>query len=671
MANPYVGAARAVLGQGLGMGWGDEAEAWLRSKLGQGGYNALLDQIRGQYQEYSEQHPYMSTAGEFAGGMIPGAAAMLVPGGQALGAAQIGRSALGTAGRMAGLGAVSGAVSGAGSATEGNRVQGAGAGAALGGVLGGAVPVVTKAGGAGARWLAERANPSEARVTERAARKANEALRESGLKPQDIANRLTEDRLMGVPSTVANADRALADLAEAVAQRTGRGTRQVEETLVGQKAGARERVYQQVARGLHPGDYYADEQKLVSELRKKAGSVYDAAYARGVVDDPALTAVLKDPTFAGFFQKAKGIAEKEAMAAKLRGEDPSKYQLPEIYTPKFKIDPATGQQVPDGFDLSHTPDVRTLDYIKRGIDATIDSGFRGEGMSKAEANALRQLRNEFVSTIDRNVPEYQTARKMYAGEMEVLDAMRLGMKDFGKLDHEQVSGLVSGMSTAEKEAFRTGVARDLYSRIMDPSSNFNSAQRVVGSPEMRKKLEPLFDNPAQFDLFKKALERESELFYQANNVLGNSRTAKRQMMREGLEEDPGVGQAIATAVTGGFWNSLTSTALRALNKGAMTEATSAKLGNMLMSSDPAEVAAVVRVLERQAAEAAPKAARAGALEGGLTTGLPAALWTTETSREPQVLTRSLEEELQRGEQTPMGGSALEWELRKEGLWPKD
>ena len=29
--DPYVGAARAALGQGLGMGWGDEAEAWLRT----------------------------------------------------------------------------------------------------------------------------------------------------------------------------------------------------------------------------------------------------------------------------------------------------------------------------------------------------------------------------------------------------------------------------------------------------------------------------------------------------------------------------------------------------------------------------------------------------------------------------------------------------------------
>ena len=34
MVDKVKGAARAFLGQGLGMGWGDEAEAFFRSRLG-------------------------------------------------------------------------------------------------------------------------------------------------------------------------------------------------------------------------------------------------------------------------------------------------------------------------------------------------------------------------------------------------------------------------------------------------------------------------------------------------------------------------------------------------------------------------------------------------------------------------------------------------------------
>ena len=76
------GAARAVLGQGLMMGWGDEAEAWLREKLGQGSYKQNLEKIRGEYGQFSKEHPVMQTAGEFAGAALPMAVMAMVPGGQ-------------------------------------------------------------------------------------------------------------------------------------------------------------------------------------------------------------------------------------------------------------------------------------------------------------------------------------------------------------------------------------------------------------------------------------------------------------------------------------------------------------------------------------------------------------------------------------------------------------
>ena len=81
-ANKVVGGARAMLGQGLGMGWGDEGEAWLRSKLGEGKYEDLVQQIRDEYAQYSSENPFSSGALEFGGGMAPAVAMMLTPGGQ-------------------------------------------------------------------------------------------------------------------------------------------------------------------------------------------------------------------------------------------------------------------------------------------------------------------------------------------------------------------------------------------------------------------------------------------------------------------------------------------------------------------------------------------------------------------------------------------------------------
>jgi len=623
MADPYVGAARAALGQGLGMGWGDEGEAWLRSKLSGVPYEQALKQIRQEYAQYSKEYPITSTAAEFAGGVAPAVGMMFVPGAQPAGAAQLGTSTMGALAKLAALGGATGAVSGAGSAEEGQRGSGAVSGATIGTILGVGTPVAMRSATGAARWLRDRLAPTEASISRRAGEKMTQAMRESNLTPQQIEQLAARDRAMGVPSVVANVDNAMADLAEAVAQRTGKGTRRVEKTLTQQKTGARERTYQQVRKGLQPGDYYADEERLVKELRGKAKDIYEDAYAHGDVDDPRIVEVLKNPRFQEFFNKARGIAETEGQAAKLRGEDPSRFALPELYKPTGKFTDS-GAEI---LELTKLPDVRTLDYIKRGIDATIESGFKGQGLSKAEASALRDLRREFVNAIDENVPAYKAARQAYAGDLEVIDAMRTGMNDFNKLDHEQVIKLVSGMGDAEKDAFRTGVARHLYSTVMDPSTNFNAANRIINSPETVAKLQPLFDNPSQFRLFQTALERESQLFHQANKILGGSQTAKRGAMRESLEEGPGVGDAISAAVTGGgFGTTLANITLRSLRNKTITPQVADKLSDMLMAKDPHEVAAVVKFLEQHAASEAPRAVRGTAAERGAVMGGATTVW---------------------------------------------
>lgn len=659
MADALKGAARAFLGQGLGMGWGDEAEAFLRSRLGDQPYEQALKQIRQEYAQYAKEYPFTSGAAEFAGGMAPAVGMMFVPGAQPAAAAQAQRTTLGTLGRLAALGGATGAVSGAGSAEEGGRAQGAVVGGTIGTALGLGTPVALRSAKGAGQWLRERLAPTESVIQRRASEKFARAMGEEKLTPQQIEAKMRSDRAMGVPSVVANVNPALADLAEAVAQRTGQGARRVEKTLTEQKTGSRERTYQQVTKGLHPGDYYADEERLVGELRKRADSMYEPAYSAGTVNDPVINEVLKDPHFAAAFEKAKSIANKEALAAKLRGEDPSRFQLQDIYT--LGKD-AEGNVIVQGVKA---PDVRTLDYVKRGLDTIIDAGFRGQGIAPAEANALKQVRNQFVQRIDDLVPEYKAARGAYAGDIEVIDAMRAGMNDFGKMDHEQVIKLVSGMSAAEKEAFRTGVARDLYSTIMKPSGNFNSAQRIIGSPEMQAKLQPLFDSPAHFDLFKSALEREAQLFGQANKILGGSPTGKRTQMRELLEEGPGVGEAVATAVTGGFWPSLTGMAARAIRSSTMTEPVAEKLSRMLMSKDPNDVAAVVKLLEEHATAQAPKAVRSTALERGATMGGAAAIQPTPAEDVSAASGADIESDLKPAETPGIEGPDIEADLTRE------
>jgi hypothetical protein len=637
MASDAANFTRALLGQGLLMGWGDEAEAWLRSKIGERVYEDELADINREYAEFAQRRPIASLATEFAGGALPALGAMIatpVTGGAAAPAAAaaaarssgvLSRLAANPLARGAATGAVTGAISGAGSAQPGERGEGAFEGAQIGGVLGAAAPLVIRGGGAGYNWLRDRLAPSAETVTRKAADRVNlalsNALEGTGMSPQQAAAALAADRARGIPSTFANVDPALVDLAETAAQRSGASPRIIEGALGRQTAGARERVFERAKSELGGGDYFDDEYRMVQDLRDQASTLYDDAYAFGSVMDPRIMSALKNTKFKGFYDKAREIAETEKMAAKLRGEDTSKFELEELY----KFD-KKGNIV-----SVNVPDVRTLDYIKRGIDATIDSGFKGQGMSTAEANALRDLRKVFVGAIDEatvdpetGVSAYKRARKVYAGDMEVLDAIRDGRSKFNSMNSKEVARLFDGMGQAERDAFRTGALQSIYDKVMNPSGNINAAQRLVGSPEYTAKMKELFDSPAQFDLFKSALEREAQLYAQSSRILSGSATARRTAAREAFEEDPGVGAVVADTMQQGFGNSLANLVARIARSATMTDDMAKEVSQMLMSSDPTEVAAAVKLLEDYGSKAATGAKKLNLGETGAIMGTMAA-----------------------------------------------
>ena len=609
------------------MGWGDEAEAMLRSQFGDETYEQALAQIRGEYGTFSKESPYLAGGAEFAGGAIPAAAAMIYSGGTATpavaprilgplarvvgaGRTPAARTTAQNVARLATIGATEGAISGAGTATEGGRGQGAFVGGVTGGVLAPVFQGATSVAGAAFRGLRDLVVPS----TERARLWALDKLKMAtdDLSPGEIANRIRTDIKQGVPPSMANVTPGTVELAEAVVQRGGRGARELAEAVGEQQAGARGRVKKQVRRGLRPKDYYAEEQRMAEDLRSNANTVYESAYNVGSIDDPVINRVLQEPDFRRFFDRAKGIYEKRRLAAELDpAGDPSKFTLKQIY------DPQTGQMV-------DTPDVRTLDYIKQGIDAEIDELFKS-GKS-AEAIALKELRSKFVSRLDDLVPEYKAARAEYKGDLEVLEALRMGRDEFQKLDSEQVARLVGDMSKAEREAFRTGVARNLFGMISDPSQDADFAKRIINSPEMVDSLRPVFDNPGQFNFFREALKRESEIFRAANRVLQGSATARRTATRERLEEstDSEIIKAANEAANRGMFGSLLYGAVRLFNK-AVPESYWNELADMLRTGNPGEVAALVRAMEREAARRVPVGRAVSGAEAGILGGTVAAM----------------------------------------------
>ena len=628
------------------MGWGDEAEAWLRSKLGDEEYEQALNEIRREYGTFAEESPGVALTGEIVGGMVPSLAAMFVPGGQVAGATGIYRGAqlgLGPLSRFFGLGktvgqrslrqnvarstaagGTQGAIAGAGAA-EGDRTSGALTGGAFGTVLGGTVPLA----GTGARQAGQRivdiGGVSPERAKEWALRKLNMALDEES--PVTIATQVRQDIQRGVPPAVANVTPGTMALAETVIQRGGTAGRELEEVIAKQQAGSRERVAKQVRRGLRARDFFKEESALTDRLRAEADTLYDQAYAVGEINDPVIMRVLEEPEFKKFFDRAQNIMGKKRLAEELKPDgDPSRFAIRQIY------DPQTGKP-------ATIPDVKTLDYIKQGIDAEIDELFKA-GKS-ADARALKDLRTQFVNRLDSLVPEYKAARAQYAGEMEVIDALRLGREEFNKLEPQEITRMITTMSRGERDAFRTGVAQNLFEKIMDPDTNIDAARKLIGSPSMRKSIEAIVESPAQRDFMMAALERETELFKAASRMLAGSPTAKRQAMREQLEARPGVAETISEAAGRSFESSVLQGVLSFFRKGVPDEYYE-ELTRLLTTGKPGEVAAVVKLLEEAArgGRLGPPAqigATEAAITGGIIGGAPPAPMSEEEERKAREL----------------------------------
>lgn len=599
---------RAV-GQGLGFGFGDEAIARVRAQMEGRPYDDVLREEREAYQRFTEKNPLIALGTEVVSGAIPSVAAAFIPGGQAasavggartMQAAQRLASVLpqfmkGPAARMAGTAGVQGSIAGAGTATEGERGAGALQGGATSAVAG---PVIAKGAqfvGQAGKAIKNKVAPSASSVEQRANEKVLEAMARDEIDPMQARAMMEKDRAMGVGSTLMDVTPSTKSLGEAVVTVPGSGRKILGQALEDRLEGGRDVVGQRVVKDLAKGkDYVASEDSLLGKLRSNADNLYETAYAHGAVDDPRLMKVLEDDTFKSAFKEAQRIAAKEARAAELRGEDPSKFILKDIYD----LDEA-GELIKVG----KVPDVRTLDYIKRGIDALIDKGYKGEGMGKAEANALKDLRKAYIGVIDENVPEYAAARAKYAGDMEVLDALRLGREEYmtPKTLPEQAKKLVAGMSEGERDALRTGATQAILSKIQDAPQQINAAQRIIGAPATRKRLEALFDNPQEYEIFEAALKREAELFRNAQDLVRGSRTQPKAEAVKDLKSGSGVldiaGETVDIAM--GTPGSVVGRVLKYLQaRTTLDEKSSAEIAKMLKSSTPQEIDDTLGRLER-------------------------------------------------------------------------
>ncbi|WP_396190016.1 hypothetical protein [Flavobacterium sp.] len=534
------GVARA-LAAGASANWADEAEAVVGAAdslspvaLGQSLYNAAQSEILGTPSRYKtrkaaitaeqnkmrEAFPGAMALTELGGGLAPALATRgkMMPGPNA--AAPVLAKAPGPLRRIlrgAGLGAGAGAIAGAGAGEGGavergiKAVEGALVGTGVGGLI--------------------TTGMSLAPAVYRVARNAYRGGLPSG-EVSDAADGLVLDALASDEVTLTEAQRRLADVRRAgvggstladvsgpnavgrlsaSANSPGAGRTEAQEMLRrrAEQQGAGLRADAVRASGVPRQDTNALMDTITQRMRDEAAPAYAKAYAGPLVDDPRVLGMLDLPAF----------REGRARAANMLA--------------------AEGREL----DMN-VRSVEVLDQIKRGLDDVIRTS-RGENGKATELTRIyTRQKNEFLAALDEAAPDYALARKQFAGEMALRDAVEKGRSVLG-LGHDDWRELAKdfdGMTAGEKNMLLRGLVDDMALRFEKKGQVEGAGgpdlTPLLTSVQTSQRLKKLLPSPEAYDTFMTAVlarRRQSEV---RSAVAFGSRTTPLAMDMAAISENP-------------------------------------------------------------------------------------------------------------------------------------
>jgi hypothetical protein len=570
--------ARALLGQGLGMGFGEEIEAGVRAPFSDESYKEIRDRLRAQQTQFGKDYPVTSTGLEIAGGLAMPIGAV---GLGAKGAMSAGKSILGTIGRGSLTGAGAGAVSGAGTAKEIQDVpSNMLSSGILGGAVGGAAPTAINLTGKLVRNVVDGLGYSNA--TKVASRKLADILDKENLTPDDAQAILDEYRRLGLPSPV------LADLGEnlrnlgfaayAVPNKgktaTGkfldeRQTQLAERLIKGleQKSGVN-------SQGKFGFDYISD---LGKSQQKAAQAAYPKAYSVDINAVPFRKYVDRD-VFKDAYENAVKLNNLEAGNV---GHIP----LPAL------------EQLRNAQFIN----TRVLHEIKRGLDAVIEKETDTiTGKMTGYGSNVAKVKTEFNNLIKYYNKDYAAANAKFAESAGLQSSYKKGL-DYMKMDVKELESKLKKMKPAEKEAFRVG----MLSEIKDNLSKFKGVDftnSVFKSKRQQEALRFAFDSPAKYKEFADQVKAQAELMKTYKRVRGGSDTAEKSVALQDAGMTSDVLPMVQNAATGNMLGLAANVARSGLARaGGLSPESAVRVQNALFNPNPRSQNALFDLMNRNAA----------------------------------------------------------------------
>lgn len=607
MIDPIQGVDDSVrsMAHGMSVGWMQEGVAGINALLGLGEgdtpeerYNNNLAEEERRLSEARARDPKGALASEIAGG-----AATSLPGaGWVMNTPKL--AAVPGFVKAAGVGGASGAVAAAGEAPQGRKLEAGMYGGTLGTIWGLGLSL-TKTGVSAA--IQRFMQGKEGRSHQIAAQKILQALQRDELTPEEAFRRVSE---LGPEARLIDVGDNTRGLARAVAGQPGRAKKTATVFLNTRQEGQGSRVMGAVNRALDPKGDFAGTMDELQRLRSTAASpLYDAAYSRPIKPNNALVSLFRRPALEGAWQRASEIAKNEGAV---------------IADNLFITRPDGGKVV----NLDALKDVRTLDYIKRGLDDLIQPHIdqtTGKILTNS-GRSLNGLRKEFIAVLDNLSPEYKAARAASSGPIRAMEMADRGRR-FVRGDEDVLARQIAKMTEDEKLFFRMGAARALRDIIYNTPDGADAVKRVFGSELKRQRLRQLFPDNESFNEFRRIMQQESELF--TTRAIASPRSGSQTQLRQEDAADlaRNVGEGVAELAKGNTGNAAKRFLRGLFGKSAdnippeQTEA----IAKMLFTNDPEINRQIVRALslERTLANlntVSGMGAGMGAVEGGRQVG---------------------------------------------------
>ena len=327
----------------------------------------------------------------------------------------------------------------------------------------------------------------------------------------------------GKPYSIADVGpntRAYLDAANTI---PGPGKKQAQEFLQNRDKGVLSRLTSDLQVPFGSKAAFFDEFNALKDARADlGGKLYERALQKDVPVTPELTNLFNRPSVQDAYNRAINIAKEEGI------------KLPNVKIVDGKL------QTLDGNDVTKI-NTTFLHYMKMGLDDVVFTGKSPtSGIGSTELGKIKGTRIQFLDQLDAANPTYKNARRVWASDTAVMDAMEEGRTALNK-QPKDVDVLLSDMKTmtkSELEGLRLGVMQNLLDRlggaqtaatVVGPTGN--PALKIINDPKNLRVLRATFPKDEAgdktFEQFMKNMKSEVDMKSTSKQVLQGAQTAER------------------------------------------------------------------------------------------------------------------------------------------------